>query len=837
MQLSEPVQAESPGAKASAVPSSAKAKPTCRHCGAPSPQGEFCCAGCAYVYRLIHEAGLDAYYKIKDEVTTPADTSLLQPRDYAWLAEAQQEADDNATNGRTPSLVLEVQGISCAGCVWLIEKVFSKQPGAGRIEVNAQTGQMRWTWSKGDFDAVECARELQRFNYLVGEAGEIDAEHAESRVLIRRVGLCTAFAMNVMLFALPAYFGMESTEEYASLFGTLQLAFATLSLLAGGGYFVSRALRALRERVLHIDLPIALGIIGSYAGSLYGWLKGDELYVYFDFVSAFIVLMLVGRWAQVVAVERNRRRLLSRQPTAPRVRLITAEGAVREVAPETLREGQRFEVAMGRMVPVEARLETPEAVLSLAWINGEAEPRGFRAGQRVAAGAQNIGREGIQLVATQGWEKSLLAELIKPMPRVDYRHKLIETVIRCYLVTVLAVAVLAGFFWAWATGDWLHAGAVVTAILVVSCPCALGLAYPLAEEVATVALRKRGVFVRAADLWPRLRQVRTVVFDKTGTLTLETPVLQNPEMLAGLDAEARAALLGLVRDNPHPVSCSLHEALLARGGGEALAGAVVETIGQGVRLGDWSLGRPEWRTVANVQSLSSDGENQKCNLIGDTFGLVVGSAVGLGSAMADGGEVVLKRESGEVVLAREGRVVARFAFADTARVDARGELAALARRGLQIVVLSGDRREKVAALMRELGLPEANGYAELTPQQKAAWFAAHDDALMLGDGANDSLAFDQALCRGTPVVHRGVLEQKADFYYLGRGIAGIRALFEINDARHRTQVALLVFMIAYNLFAVGMAVAGHMNPLVAAILMPASSLATLAMVGWGMRGA
>ena len=830
MQLNTPIEANVPRAKSAPVASSAKAKPTCRHCGAPSPQGEFCCAGCAYVYRLVHEAGLDAYYKIKDEVTTPADTSLLQPRDYAWLAEAQQEADANATNGRTPSLVLEVQGISCAGCVWLIEKVFSKQPGAGRIEVNAQTGQMRWTWSKGDFDAVECARELQQFNYLVGAAGEIDAEHAESRVLIRRVGLCTAFSMNVMLFALPAYFGMASTDAYADLFGTLQLAFATLSLLAGGGYFVSRAVRALRERVLHIDLPIALGIIGSYTGSLYGWLKGDELYIYFDFVSAFIVLMLVGRWAQVVAVERNRRRLLSRQPTAPRVRLITAEGAVREVAPETLREGQRFEVAMGLMVPVEARLETPEAVLSLAWINGEAEPRGFRAGQRVAAGAQNIGRESIQLVATQGWEKSLLAELIKPMPREDYRHKLIETVIRCYLVVVLAVAVLAGFFWAWASGDWLHAGAVVTAILVVSCPCALGLAYPLAEEVATVSLRRRGVFVRSADLWPRLRQVRTVVFDKTGTLTLETPVLQNPEMLAGLDAEARAALLGLVRDNPHPVSCSLHEALLARRGGDALAGEVVETIGQGVRLGDWTLGRPEWCTIANVQTVSSEGGDSKCHLIGNTLGVAV-------AVSGTGGERVLAREGGEVVLARAGRVVARFAFADTARADARGELAALARRGLQIVVLSGDRREKVAALMRELGLPEANGYAELTPQQKAEWFAAHDDALMLGDGANDSLAFDQALCRGTPVVHRGVLEQKADFYYLGRGIAGIRALFEINDARHRTQVALLVFMIAYNLFAVGMAVSGHMNPLVAAILMPTSSLATLAMVGWGMRRA
>jgi Cu2+-exporting ATPase len=182
-------------------------------------------------------------------------------------------------------------------------------------------------------------------------------------------------------------------------------------------------------------------------------------------------------------------------------------------------------------------------------------------------------------------------------------------------------------------------------------------------------------------------------------------------------------------------------------------------------------------------------------------------------------------------------VVARFAFADTARSDARGELVALARRGLKIVVLSGDRREKVAALMRELGLPEQNGYAELSPQQKADWLTQHDDALMLGDGANDSLAFDRALCRGTPVVHRGVLEAKADFYYLGRGIAGIRGLFEIDDHRHRTQVALLVFMIAYNLFAVGMAVAGKMNPLVAAILMPTSSLATLGIVGWGMRAA
>jgi Cu2+-exporting ATPase len=146
---------------------------------------------------------------------------------------------------------------------------------------------------------------------------------------------------------------------------------------------------------------------------------------------------------------------------------------------------------------------------------------------------------------------------------------------------------------------------------------------------------------------------------------------------------------------------------------------------------------------------------------------------------------------------------------------------------------------KVDKLTAELGLPADHARGELTPQAKADWIAAHaaDDALMLGDGANDSLAFDRALCRGTPVIHRGVLERKADFYYLGRGIGGLRALFEVDAIRRRTQTSILIFSVAYNLLAVGLAVAGRMNPLVAAILMPINSLLTLLLVTGGMRRA
>jgi Cu2+-exporting ATPase len=188
---------------------------------------------------------------------------------------------------------------------------------------------------------------------------------------------------------------------------------------------------------------------------------------------------------------------------------------------------------------------------------------------------------------------------------------------------------------------------------------------------------------------------------------------------------------------------------------------------------------------------------------------------------------------------RNREVLARFQLTDAVRPGTAEEIAALRRQGFSIYILSGDRREKVSRLASALGLPAAQALGQLTPGEKATWIGAHDrqDTLMLGDGANDSLAFDRALCRGTPVIHRGVLEQKADFYYLGRGIGGLRALFEVNAIRRRTQIVILVFSVAYNALAVGLAVAGHMNPLVAAILMPVNSLFTLLLVTTGMRRA
>lgn len=781
---------------------------SCRHCGVPlltdaAREAGFCCAGCTYVYRLVHEQGLEGYYKIRDSVVAPVDQAVFQPRDFAWLVELQQTAE----RAPVPELTLEVQGISCAGCVWLIEKIFHKHAGALFIETDAQLGRMRFRWARGQFDATEFARALQSFNYLVGPPGEEPAV-PESKFLIRRIGLCAAFAMNVMLFALPAYFGMERTFAYAGLFDTLSMACATLSVLAGGTYFIGRAARALRDRVMHIDLPIAVGIVGSYAGSIYGWLTGNHSVVYFDFVATFIVLMLVGRWAQIVAVERNRRRLLTTNTRPQKVAVDTPRGAVDRPV-EELAAGDIYTIRSGQVIPVESHLESPAATLGTAWINGESDPRDARIGARVPSGALNLGRGAIRLRALQPWSTSLLAQLLRPTGRDQFRHRLLERVVTGYLVGIFVVATATAVGWWLHTHDVAQTWSAVTAVLVVSCPCAIGLAYPLADEMATVALRRAGVFVREQDLFPRLSRVRKIIFDKTGTLTLETPVLANPATLHALSGAARAALLALVRDNPHPISQCLNENLLADGlvnGIEPARGEVNEETGYGVTLrtadGLWSLGRPGWRGRSGIVAPDKNSDSAH-----------------------------------DTELALEGIVLARFKFTDAVRHGAADEIAALRAAGFETFILSGDRCEKVSAMANGLGIAQGNAIAEVSPTEKAQWLQRTDrqDTLMLGDGANDSLAFDAAFVRGTPVVHRGVLEGKADFYYLGRGLGGLRRMFAVNETRRRTQLFLIAFSVAYNCTTVTLAVLGHMNPLIAAVIMPASSLLSLFVVGLGMR--
>ncbi len=766
----------------------------CIHCGTSfrpnAHRPDFCCAGCQFVHDLIAKNNLGQFYDLQEGGAQPVKSLVFQKRDYAWLGDLARAAETDAARGA--ALCLDLQGISCIGCVWLIEKLFAKKPGALTIRVDPTLGKIELRWQVGEFDVVAFAREIQSFGYLVGPPGKADAH--SNRGLHIRLGLCAALALNTMLFTLPGYLGMSADFQFAPLFHRLQLILGTLSFAIGGSYFFRRSWHSLRQRVLHIDLPISLGLGAAYAGSVFAWTRGAQGFVYFDFVATFTFLMLVGRWLQQKAVERNRHQLLAAQGDPMPVR-DAATGGKLPVA--TISSGTAFAVDPGQTVPVRALLRSEAATLGMEWISGESEAAVARRGRIVAAGSVNCGQASIELEALESWSESLLAKLLHIAPGSAPRDLALERFIRGYIVIVVGIA-LAGFAGWWVVrGEVLPALQVLISVLVVSCPCASGVALPLTRDLATSQLRCLGVFIRESEVWSRLDRVRHVVFDKTGTLTLEAMSLRNPEALHQLTHAERSVLLSIVQENLHPVSGCLREHLLADGVEPANRRPVAETIGFGLELGHadsaWRLGRPEWA----------------------------------------GGV------AGDCVFSRDREVLAAFHFGEEARADAVEEIATLRQRGCRVSILSGDRRSKVDAMADRLHLPRADCHAEMSPEEKADWLGRNDhrDTLFIGDGANDSLAFDAAWCAGTPAIDRGLLEQKADFYFLGRGLNGVRALLHTAARRRLTARAVVAFALAYNFFAITFCLAGRMNPLLAAILMPASSLVSLAIVFAGLRSA
>ncbi len=783
---------------------------TCRHCGNPldtkgtpdAAERGFCCSGCEYVYRLIRGQSLERFYELRDRKLDPVGSFVFRPRDYRWLKGLADQAEQEAT-GRA-GLALRIQGISCVGCVWLIEKLFLEHAGARAARVNASEGTLRLEWAPGEVDLAAFAGELQGFGYLLGPAG--GAVRSESSRLTLRLGLCAAFAMNAMLFTLPVYLGMEPDFWFAWLFSGLAFAFATLALVVGGSYFFRRSLIGLRRGVIHIDLPISLGLIFAYAASIVGWAAGRDDLVYFDFVATFSFLMLVGRWTQQVAVERNQKKLLDANMALPRVERVGRgeDEGHEEVSVEALKPGDIYRVDPGQPVPVCSQLRGDDASFGMDWINGESEAHEGRAGQLLSAGAINLSPVSVELEAVEPWDQSLLARLLTGQRELERSDPLLERIIRGYLIIVLVVAAIGGLAWVGLSGDPGMGLRVAISVLVVSCPCALGVSLPLLDEIATARMRRFGVYVRTEHIWSRLRQIRTIVFDKTGTLTLESPSLVNRSDLASLSAADLSALWSMVRESRHPISSCLREALLTEGltdGLDEIDGQLEEVVGQGLiwttASGEWRLGRSGWADSGSV----TDGRSVR------------------------------------VIFARAGQALIGFDIRDEVRAGAPAEVAALGSMGFEVFVLSGDRHLPVETMVRSLGLPEAHGLAEMTPEEKAEWIRRHgaEESLMIGDGANDSLAFDAAGCRGTPAIDRGLLEQKSDFFFLGRSLSGIRLLMETARRHGRVAFAVLVFAVVYNLVAVGVCLGGWMNPLLAAVLMPLSAIASLALVGWGMK--
>jgi Cu2+-exporting ATPase len=751
---------------------------------------------------------LERFYELKgNKAVPPIGSKVFQASDIAPLL-AEIQTAESATEQAIVTTRLSIEGISCIGCVWLIEAIYKRQAGANKIVIDARSNAIELTWRRGDFSIQTFAEELQKIGYrLVPYNEDSSGNRQGSKQLAYRIGLCGFFLLNTMLFTLPGYLGMGGEFFLAPLFQMLGGLFATLSLIVGGGYFISRAWQAAKTRVLHIDLPIAAGLIAAYLGSLIGCLTQYTSLIYFDFVATFVFLMLAGRWLQEFALERNRAQL-QRQKVGPReVTVLEGPQAGERLPVHKVSAGLSYSIAPGEINPVAAQPLDSQGTLSLEWINGEAEPVIWPQAKTAPAGAINVGLHALRYRANESWPDSLLAQLLE-RSEDTFRDQRLQNILRSYIACVLLIAVIGGAAWLATTGNVLKSTQVFISILIVSCPCALGVALPMCDEFATARLRRAGLFIKTAEIWERLRQVNTVVFDKTGTLTMDIPRLTNTGSIQKLDADQAQALYQLVNQNVHPIARSLREALLAyhptlKSLPKTPSNGVEEVIGKGLLWNDsdghqWSLGAGDW--------LAKDKQ----------------SPTGARS-----------------VLRKDGDLVAAFNFIEDVRDDAKESLDALHQQNLTTAILSGDAVARVAMIAKQLGLASETAKGQCSPTDKANWIETHApaSALMIGDGANDSLAFDKAICRGTPVVDRSILEASADFFFFGRSLRCLPMLFSTTQRRRLTVSTVFAVAVIYNISAVSICLAGMMHPLLAAILMPLSSIVTLsiAWIGLGRR--
>lgn len=762
---------------------------TCLHCGLSldaRARSDFCCPGCEAVHALLRHERLDRYYALGGARGAAPPPTRADRRDTKWLEHVEDEV--RAAQGHA-RVTLDVQGLHCVGCVWLIEQMFARQEGHENVLINPSLGRVDLI-VRPDFDLRAFVMSVERFGYLFGPPSKRSPPRSQD--LVWRMGICAAVAMNSMIFGIAIYAGLDQGPLF-SLFTTLNLALGAVAVAVGGSVFFRSALQALRQRLIHLDLPIALGIALAFAGSIHSYVTRRSAGAYFDTLNVFIALMLVGRWLQERVVERNRAWLLASDGTDSLLARRIVGGRVRLTRCAEIAAEDTLLLAPGDLLAVDARLEAPNAWFSLDWINGESMPRAYTAGQIVPAGAFAAGTEACTLTALAAFAASPLRALLRQPERrgsdAARTSAWWQRLARFYVLGVLGIAILGFVAWYVATRDIARALSVTTSILIVTCPCAFGIATPLAYEIVQAGLRRRGLFVRQAGFLDRARSVRRIVFDKTGTLTTGALEVANPEAAQALDSVSRQALYDLVGRSAHPKSQAIREVLDADAATLDAGARVVEFPGLGVELvcssRRFRLGRLSW---------------------------------------------VAPGACSDVAFGVDGELLARFATTERLRPDAAREVGALVRDGYEVWLLSGDAQARVDAAGRASHMAERRCIGDQSPEDKARFLDRVDrqDTLFVGDGVNDALAIDRAYVSGTPAVDRPFVPARADFFFVTPGLAPIRLALRTSRALAQVVRVDLGIALAYNVLTVGFALAGRMAPLACAVLMPLSSLTTIA---------
>lgn len=801
---------------------------TCFHCGLPIEAAarqsgpingqprDFCCSGCLLVCQTIHASGLAGFYdKLKrDDALAPPPQAL---RDLEQFDLADVQADFVTTRDHVSEATLLVEGIHCAACVWLIEHALADMQGVRGAEVNMAHHRLRLRWVPEQVRLSEILQRLARIGY---KAIPYNPEVAEEQAARRQRGQLyrMAFAgfgvMNIMWISIALFAGAASASgidpEHKQFFHWISLSIATPVLLYSGWPIFRAGLRGLWYGQLSMDLPVTIGALATYAYSLWITLRGSGE-VYFDTVVTFLFIILVGRYLEGLS-RRNAtsatRRLMALQPRS--ARRLDAAGEAQLISVRALRLGDRVLVRPGDKVPVDGRVLEGHSELSEAMLTGEAQPVVKQAGDRVVAGTVN-GQGALVVQVEQLGQDTALAKIIHLVEMAQGSKApiqcLADRIVPWFVAATLGLATVTFLFWL--RQDFDTALLAATSVLIITCPCAFGLATPMGIAVSVGQGARNGLLVKNGGAIEGLANISHVVFDKTGTLTegelTVAGMFVNPE--SGMDSGEVLKLVAAAesRSEHHVAKAVL---AYARHQGRALGATPAERFrslpGQGVeaRLAGRRI-RVGNATLLDGQPLSPDMAAHQRRI------------------EAQGGSAVF------VLI--DAHVVAILALEDQIREEARAVVAALRQRGMGVTLLTGDSHAAAAKVAEALGGVEV--MAEVLPQHKerviAELQARGERVAMIGDGVNDA----PALARADVGVAMGggtdVSMDCADFVLMDNSLS--RLLFGVDLARRSLSVIRqnIVLSLGYNVILVPLAMAAMITPVFAAIAMPLSSLAVI----------
>ncbi len=762
----------------------------------------FCCKGCEGVYHLLQDEGLDTFYdKLGDNKLSPASSNDedLAKFDLDGFKSKYIKSSSDGFN----EINLIIEGIHCSACVWLNEKVLHQTDGVLEATINYSNNKAKVVW---DEDEIKLSQIIEKIRAIGYNAYPYDASLQEERATKTRNDyysriLVGVFAtMNIMWLAVALYAGYFSGIEggHKNILHVAEFVLATPTLFYSGWIFFRGAYYGLKNRFINMDLLVATGALLAYIYSIYAMIT-EHGEVYFDSVTMIITFVLIGKYLEILSKKQASDTLDKIIGTMPTEAVVVKDGEKALVGVESIAIGDIIELKPGEKVAIDGKLTVGSASFDESSLTGESEPMIKSKGNEILSGTLCLDSV-VRYEVTKRAEESILYTITQMLgdsiTKKPYIEQLANRISGYFSLVILVIATSTFAFWYLYDGSFELALITAISVIVIACPCALGLATPMATLIGVGKAAKRGLLFKESRMLETMAKSTLLALDKTGTITEGRPSVVSFQQSSECDL---SLLLALTQSSTHPIS-------------------------QGVtRYIEEQFPDIESADITDILAIQAKGvvaQRGTSRVIGGNLALMSEYSI----------EATYSGEHTIYLFAIDSEVVATIELQDQIKDGAKEVIERLKRSGIDVVMLTGDHDKSAQSIAREVGIDRV--HSRLLPTDKAQMIDSfHDNGeivVMAGDGINDAIALaksDIAIAMGSGA---DIAIEVSDVVLLDDRLETLAEAFTISRRTFLAVKQNLGFSIAYNTITVPLAVMGYVTPLIAAISMSLSSLVVVA---------